>query len=204
MGVKLRKVCSEYSGDPRQKKCFALGDLWSNRMCYRHATQSGCRPPLERHICKVCAQITEHEEDFAKRTGFCLVLTRARQALGGAWAGGRCWRHAKLAGRSRNDKMFDDDKKTHVLPGQTQLPWAKDVATLATLATDVDVARNLEGTVAPKRMPSAKLKSSKVSLLQPVGGPRNVPRELGNTNARPKGIAKGDKKSKAKMTIAKK
>ena len=203
MGVKLRKVCSEYSGDPRQKKCFALGDLWSNRMCYRHATQSGCRPPLKRRICKVCAQITEHEEDFAKRTDFA-VLTPARQALGGAWAGGQCWRHAKLAGRSRNDKMFDDDKKTHVLPGQTQLPWAKDVATLATLATDVDVARNLEGTVAPKRMPSAKLKSSKVSLLQPVGGPRNVPRELGNTNARPKGIAKGDKKAEAKMTIAKK
>ena len=194
MGVKLRKVCSEYSGDPRQKKCFALGDLWSNRMCYRHATQSGCRPPLKRRICKVCAQITEHEEDFAKRTDFA-VLTPARQALGGAWAGGQCWRHAKLAGRSRNDKMFDDDKKTHVLPGQTQLPWAKDVATLATLATDVDVARNLEGTVAPKRMPSAKLKSSQGITLAACGRAKECSERAWKYKRKTKGHREGGQES---------
>ena len=46
-----RKVCKkwvEFSGDPRQKKCYGVGPKWADGMCKFHARRNGCQPPQKK------------------------------------------------------------------------------------------------------------------------------------------------------------
>jgi hypothetical protein len=119
---------------PTCPKCKSMGQgnqgchegLWANGMCWRHAVESGCQPPIHRHnrmrkMCKKCQEIVQKEEKAADR-GFKkkwvehLVRTKPKLALWSPWAEGLCWPHARQAGFSK-EKLFNNAgmmKKPHL------------------------------------------------------------------------------------------
>ena len=130
-------MCSKFNGDPSKGICFALRAKWTDGMCWRHATQSGCLAPKKKaRVCKVCEQISNNEKEIAKNKGRgCdLIPTPTRDAAKESWTDGLCYRHARLAGLCPNNKIFDDAKKNDVSlksRGQTQLPWLCSTRTAA-------------------------------------------------------------------------
>ena len=114
---------------PTCPKCKSMGQgnqgchegLWANGMCWRHAVESGCQPPIHRRnrMCKKCQEIVQKEEKAADR-GFKslkhLVRTKPKLALRSPWAEGMCWLHARQAGFSK-EKLFNNAgmmKKQHL------------------------------------------------------------------------------------------
>ena len=109
---------------PTCPKCKSMGQgnqgchegLWANGMCWRHAVESGCQPPIHRRLkmCKKCQEIVQKDEKAASLKH--LVRTKPKLALWSPWAKGMCWLHARQAGFSK-EKLFNNAgmmKKQHL------------------------------------------------------------------------------------------
>ena len=118
------KICPMCEASPGPKKGGRPPGEWANGLCQRHALESGCRPPRRkkrRVMCKTCQEIGRKEDDAADK----VVRTKFTFAQRGS-CHGMCIRHARLAGLSRKEKLFDGRKRA--APGdagkkQKKLPF---------------------------------------------------------------------------------
>ena len=78
----------------------------------------------KRQFCKACQEIGRKEEEAANR-GMDVVRTKLK--LGGdkhgKWQKGYCVKHARLAGNSSKDKLFDNAGKIENNHQQKKLPF---------------------------------------------------------------------------------
>ena len=124
MRKRTRKVCPKCESIGQKRHCHE--GPWANGMCWRHAVENGCQPPIHRRIrvkskmCKKCQEIVQKEEKKAADRGFKwvehLVRTKPKLALRSPWAKGMCWLHARQAGFSK-EKLFNNAgmmKKQHL------------------------------------------------------------------------------------------
>ena len=94
----------------RTKLTLALEKGWAHGMCWRHALESGCQPPVAR-MCIKCQEIGRKEDEAAdKLKEGKLVRTKLNFAQFGS-CHGMCTRHARLAGLSRKRKLFEARKR---------------------------------------------------------------------------------------------
>ena len=118
MRKRTRKVCPKCESIGQKRHCHE--GPWANGMCWRHAVENGCQPPVPRskRVCKKCQEIVHKEEEATRRRlgtgGFPLVLTKTRWARTETWADGMCWLHARQAGRSE-EKLFNKGGKMNII-----------------------------------------------------------------------------------------
>ena len=125
-GHSKKRMCPlcESSPSPKKSTRSATG-RWANGLCWRHAKESGCRPPKTyqqvRWMCKKCVEIGRKEDEATDKGMPPLARTELKLAHLGSWANGMCARHARLAGLSKKKKLFDNaGEKQHI---QMKLPF---------------------------------------------------------------------------------
>ena len=131
----------------RTKLRNAVDQLWAHGMCWRHALESGCQPPAAR-MCIKCQEIGRKEDDAADK----VVRTKFTFAQRGS-CHGMCIRHARLAGLSRKEKLFDGRKRA--APGdagkkQKKLPFFMvPKKSQSQMAVDGSIEEESHGSIEP-------------------------------------------------------